>query len=86
LPGTVADDTCKGLLREWFAVRRELEDYWMMSSSSDIEPSYWDSETLSAVQEHRMGLSGHYLGYCKATGDSEAYLRLVEPDNPKTAQ
>lgn len=86
LPGTVADDTCKGLLREWFAVRRELEDYWMMSSSSDKEPSYSDSETLSAVQEHREGLSGHYLGYCKATEDSKAYLRLVEPDNPKTAK
>ncbi|KAL3788900.1 LOW QUALITY PROTEIN: hypothetical protein HJC23_002654 [Cyclotella cryptica] len=76
LPGTVADDTCKGLLREWFAVRRELEDFWIMSSSNDKEPSYWESETLSAVQEHRDGLSGHYLGYCKASEDSKAYLKL----------
>jgi hypothetical protein len=84
LPGTVADDTCKGLLREWYAIRRELEDYWTLQSGSETELSYSSTETLALVEERRKGISNHYLGYCNASGDPAAYLRLVEPDDPKT--
>jgi hypothetical protein len=84
LPGTVADDTCKGLLREWFAVRRELEDWWIMSGKQNGELSYRSDGSLSKVQKQRDedGLSGHYLGYCKAGGESAGYKRMIEPDVP----
>lgn len=86
LPGTVADDTCKGLLREWFAIRAELEDWWLLLGKSGEEVSYWTTESLAAIQKQRglNALSGHYLGYCKASDDKHAYLSMIEPDNPKS--
>ncbi|KAL7514906.1 hypothetical protein ACHAXN_012180 [Cyclotella atomus] len=82
LPGTVADDTCKGLLREWFAIRRELEDWWMLLGKSGKELSYSNSKSLTAIQEQRnqAALDGHYLGYCKFPKE---YLNLVEPNSPE---
>ena len=92
LPGTVADPTCKGLLREWYAIRRELEDYWMIlgetstTSANSKEVSYRESKTISNVSKQRDNkserMSGHYLGYCIKEG--QGYISMVEPDNPIT--
>ena len=31
--GTVVTDTCLGLLKEWYGIRRELEDWWLLLRS-----------------------------------------------------
>ena len=91
----MAAGTCLGLLKEWYAIRRELEDWWSLppnepvasaSEGSDNHPSfYWKDETISRVQRSREGAfdSAHYFGYCDKT-EAEGYHRLVEPDGPKT--
>ena len=82
LPGTVALSTCRGLLYEWHAVRRELEDWWISLGKSPTETSYWKNKTLHAVKAQREegGLGGHYNGYCTKGGGPQYYLSMVEPD------
>ncbi len=83
--GTVAHDTCIGLLREWFSIRRELENWWWLFSSSSANnsrPCYWKEETVAKVLKSRQGALNTgtpYLGYCDEYG-SGGYRRLVEPD------
>ena len=87
LPGTVASPTCLGLLREWYAIRRELEDWWLLQSVDDKERAYYyNDKTITNVLQSRQGVLNktQYFGYCDATGSSEGYRRLVEPDTPKT--
>ena len=80
LPGTVADETCKGLLSEWFAVRKELEDWWL-SGHAEGQPSYSLDATIVKVHQQREGEleKDRYLGYCNEVG-SGGYRRMVEPD------
>lgn len=81
LPGTVAADTCLGLLREWYAIRRELEDWWLLPHSTGRKAFYWKDSTISRVQMTRSGKldSAQYLGYCDDFS-TEGYHRLVQPD------
>ena len=103
LPGTVAVSTCRGLLFEWYAIRRELEDWWLLLGKELKESSYshnetmsvlyktlkesfyWRSEKISAVIHQRSmnALSGHYNGYCSASGDPHGYIKMIPPDEPK---
>ena len=85
-PGTVGNPTCRSLLGEWYAVRRELEDWW--SGGGDGReggggPSYRTEGTRGRVAESRKGTLGEgmYLGYCDSVG-TDGYRRLVEPDGP----
>ncbi|KAL3760827.1 hypothetical protein ACHAWU_007893 [Discostella pseudostelligera] len=85
--GTVAHDTCIGLLREWYGIRRELENWWLSppTSADKSRPYYWRKETIANVHESRRGAldaDGTFLGYCDEHG-SGGYRRLVEPDEPK---
>ncbi|KAL7459608.1 hypothetical protein ACHAWC_011464 [Mediolabrus comicus] len=98
LPGTVALETCLGLLSEWYGVRRELEDWWMLPPADPDEISgdyeevrlnnqrsfYWNQRTINRVMEKRQGVMDPdlYRGYCDATG-SEAYHNLMGPDGLK---
>jgi hypothetical protein len=85
--GTVAHDTCIGLLGEWFLIRRELENWWWLrptpSADKASQPYYWRVDTIAKVLESRQGALNNgtpYLGYCDKYG-SGGYRRLVEPDN-----
>ncbi|KAL7471909.1 hypothetical protein ACHAXS_012214 [Conticribra weissflogii] len=88
LPGTVAHETCSGLLREWYGVRRELEDWWLLSSMlhednvENQERFYHNEETISRLQNQRGGSwkTSTYLGYCEAVGDV-GYKAIVLPDS-----
>jgi len=92
--GTVVTDTCLGLLKEWYGIRRELEDWWLLprsdsaaskSASLDNRQSfYWNDKTISQVQKSREGAldNAQYFGYCDNFG-TEGYHRLIEPDGPK---
>ena len=95
LPGTVALETCLGLLSEWYGVRRELEDWWLLPHSQSIgdDPDdilniqrsfYWNERTIDRVLEKRMGSlqPDLYRGYCDATGSS-GYLNMMGPDGLK---
>ncbi|KAL7434019.1 hypothetical protein ACHAXH_002218, partial [Discostella pseudostelligera] len=67
--GTVAHDTCIGLLREWYGIRRELENWWLSppTSADKSRPYYWRKETIANLRESRRGaldIDGTYLGYC----------------------
>ena len=95
LPGTVAFETCSGLLREWYGVRRELEEWWLLSSNipgktgvkswwsdpDDQRSFYWKEETISRVHKQREGILNvdQYSGYCDAFGE-DGYRSLVHPD------
>lgn len=99
LPGTVALDTCLGLLSEWFGVRRELEDWWLLPRNEsykaigdDIEDIlqnqrsfYSNKKTIQRVHETREGTMQPdlYRGYCEATGAS-GYHQLMGPDGLMT--
>ena len=79
--------TCLGLLKEWYGIRRELEDWWLIPPSSSIDNKgahYWKDHTISKVRESRKGTldNTQYFGYCEKVG-TEGYHRLVEPDEPK---
>ncbi|EJK68347.1 hypothetical protein THAOC_10480 [Thalassiosira oceanica] len=94
-PGTVASETCRSLLGEWYAVRRELEDWWTSVGSGagwdgdggDGGASYREAVTRGRVAESRRGGLGGgdggvaRLGYCDSVG-TDGYRRLVEPDGP----
>ena len=94
--GTVVWRTCVGLLREWYAIRRELENWWLSSideSSSfakhwgkpDNQQSYyWKRGTKYLVKRSRVGGldDEHYFGYCNKHG-TDGYIRLAEPDGPE---
>lgn len=85
--GTVAMPTCLGLLKEWYGIRRELEDWWLIPPSSSVDNKgahYWKDNTISKVLESRKGTldNTQYFGYCDKAG-TEGYHRLVEPDEPK---
>ncbi len=98
LPGTVALETCLGLLSEWYGVRRELEDWWLLppidpeEDTGDESPSisfsqrsfYWNERTIDRVNEKRRGSlkPDIYKGYCDATGSS-GYLNMMWPDGLK---
>lgn len=98
LPGTVALETCLGLLSEWYGVRRELEDWWLLpridpkegalAKSKSISFSqrsfYWNERTVDRVHEKRRGSlnTDIYKGYCDATGTS-GYLNMMGPDGVK---
>jgi len=84
LPGTVASGTCLGLLKEWYGIRRELEDWWLLPSSDNSRSFYWNYKTISEMQISRAGTlnSTQYFGYCHGIGP-EGYHRLVEPDIPR---
>ena len=98
-PGTVVQETCLGLLNEWYRVRYELED-WRISPMAVDDSTislYWKKESLSKVHESRLGVllfdnsssrsdaaaATSYLGYCDKVG-SEGYRRLVETDVPRS--
>lgn len=80
-PGTVAFETCSGLLEEWYRVRRELEDWWLSPSTNNSTRHYWRNETLDKVRKSRLGSldSATHLGYCDNYNKS-GYRRLVEQD------
>lgn len=93
--GTVASETCLGLLSEWYGIRRELEDWWLLTSKNDAAAAksdivnnqqsfYWKDQTISKVRKAREGAldTNTYFGYCDAYGSS-GYHRLVEPDGTK---
>ena len=92
LKGTVAANTCLGLLREWYKIRRELEDWWLLPSlansksddSNNQRGFYWQESTIFNVYKSRRGMlnGAQYFGYCKAF-ESDGYYRLIEPDGPK---
>lgn len=97
LPGTVALETCLGLLREWYGVRRELEDWWLLprnAGEETIDEStavsfsqrsfYSDEATVYKVHLKRRGTlqPDVYKGYCHATGKSD-YLQMIGPDGLK---
>jgi len=93
LPGTVAHETCSVLLREWYGVRRELEDWWLLKDPNfkraktwwdnidDQRNLYWKAETVDQVYEHRSGSLNvsTYLGYCDSFGEN-GYRSLTHPD------
>ena len=97
LKGTVASDTCLGLLKEWYGIRRELEDWWLLPQPTDVPASksndglnnqqsfYWKDKTISKVLKSREGTldNSQYFGYCDEF-TTEGYYRMVEPDGPKT--
>ena len=95
LPGTVAMDTCSGLLSEWYGVRRELEDWWLLprnesSGDDDVTNSqrsfYREKKTISRVHEKRKGSmqpEDVYKGYCDVSQGSSGsfeYFKLMGPD------
>ena len=93
-PGTVVLDTCLGLLKEWYSIRRELEDWWMMpevdsttaksDSLNNQQSFYWKESTIAKVRKAQSGAYKQHLGYCEALGPDAQYHRMVEPDGPKT--
>lgn len=94
LPGTVALETCLGLLSEWYGVRRELEDWWLLprnkpgegdESANNQRSYYWDERTVNRVHQKRKGSlqPDLYRGYCDATGSS-GYRNMMGPDGLKT--
>jgi len=85
LPGTVASGTCLGLLREWYAIRRELEDLWLVPPSDDAQAFYRNDETIAKVHASRKGIldGSQYFGYCDYSGEG-GYHKLVEPDEVRT--
>ena len=95
-PGTVGAGTCLGLLREWYGVRNELEDWWLYlgtsNSNKDDHASstevahYWKDSTITKVLQSRSGTLNQtqYFGYCDEVG-ADGYRRLVEPDEIKTS-
>mmetsp|Transcript_11307 Transcript_11307/g.22577 ORF Transcript_11307/g.22577 Transcript_11307/m.22577 type:complete len:680 (-) Transcript_11307:88-2127(-) len=94
LPGTVALDTCLGLLSEWYGVRRELEDWWLLprneagEATNDVSFSqrsfYWNQRTIDRVQQKRQGSlqPDVYKGYCDGIGES-GYRNMMGPDGLK---
>lgn len=93
-PGTVAAITCQGLLREWFAIRRELEELWILLPEDATLQGNEDSRRVSypdaaakararATREGALGPNAPYLGYCDGH-DTVGYRRLVAPDRLKT--
>lgn len=82
LPGTVAASTCLGLLKEWYGIRRELEDWWLLTPSDKSQVYYRESETIDRMHFSRKDEGEQYFGYCTGIGE-EGYQRLVEPDKPK---
>lgn len=82
LPGTVASETCLGLLKEWYAIRRELEDYWLsQGAEGGGKAGYKKDETITLLHQSREGTldRSRYFGYCSMVG-TEGYNRLVPPD------
>ena len=95
----MACPTCLGLLKEWYGIRRELEDWWLLpppnndptafSEGGDdlnIRQSFYrNDETIDQVKQSRTGALDHsqYFGYCDEIG-TDGYRRLVKPDGHKT--
>lgn len=79
--------TCLGLLKEWYGIRRELEDWWLLppNTSSSNAVHYWKDKTIDQVLQSRSNNwnADQYFGYCSKPG-TEGYLRLIEPDEPKS--
>lgn len=77
-------DTCSGMLKEWYGVRRELEDWWLAPLTNNSISYYWKDETLDKVRKSRLGGldSSKHFGYCDDYGKA-GYRRLVEHDDPQ---
>jgi len=90
-PGTVVAETCLGLLKEWYAIRRELEEWWLLppnaaasrgnEGGNERRAFYRDDHTITRVMQSREGTLDRapYFGYCD-NFDSLGYRRLVEPE------
>mmetsp|Transcript_15583 Transcript_15583/g.32911 ORF Transcript_15583/g.32911 Transcript_15583/m.32911 type:complete len:678 (+) Transcript_15583:67-2100(+) len=53
-PGTVVAPTCLGLLKEWYGIRRELEDWWLLPSprnNNEIETNSKNNDILLNNQQ-----------------------------------